>query len=71
MPGRLVFMENAMSDSTINDRNRSRIGSFGGFGITTINRANGFLNGCSGRRSLTGVVLSSGFRLSRPFFRLV
>ena len=62
--GSFVFMEKTMSNSTIDHRYRRLVSFLCQFGVATFYGADSFLDHCSRRRALAGVMLPSGLGLS-------
>ena len=54
----LVFLDDAMADCPINNRNRALVGSVSCFVVSRLDCSDRFLERCTERRALAGVVLT-------------
>lgn len=70
MTGSLVFMDQALADRFVDNRNSFPVGGLGSFRITGGNCFNDILDMGAQRRALTGIALAAVFRLMGAFTRL-
>jgi hypothetical protein len=70
MTGSLVFMDQALTDRFVDNRNSFPVGGLGSFRITGGNCFNDIFNVSAQRGALAGITLAAVFRLMGAFTRL-
>ena len=70
MAGSLVFMDQALADGSVDNRNRFLVGGLGSVRITGGNRFNDIFDMSTQRGALAGIALTAVFRLMGAFTRL-